>query len=137
MGEKIIIAGMRKDGTVVRVMPDGGEGPFPHTQMREMTEEEIEVAALSDPDAQPLTAEQLAQARRVPRVKTLRRALRMTQEEFAARFGLSLATVRDWEQGRTQPDQAASTYLEVIARDPQMVMRALGTEAGRVVGGAE
>ncbi len=92
-----------------------------------MTEEEITAAALSDPDAQPLTEEQLAQAKPVPRVKTLRRALRMTQEEFAQRFGLSLATVRDWEQGRTQPDQAASTYLEVITRAPDAVMAALST----------
>lgn len=74
MSDKTIVARMRGDGTVVRVMPDGSEEPFPHTPTREMTEEEIEAAALSDPDAQPLTEEQLARARRVPRVKTLRRA---------------------------------------------------------------
>ena len=83
-------------------------------------------------DAQPLNAAQLAQARPVPRVKTLRRTLRMTQEEFATRFRLSLATVRDWEQGRTKPDQAASAYLEVIARLPQAVMQALGTAPDQV-----
>jgi len=117
MGENLIVARMR----------DGSEEPFPDTPMRPMTEAEIEAAALSDPDAQPLTEEQLARAKPVPRVKTLRRALRMTQEEFAQRFGLSLATVRDWEQGRTQPDQAASTYLDVIARAPDAVIAALGT----------
>lgn len=71
----------------------------------------------------------MAQAKPVPRVKTLRRALRMTQEEFAERLHLSLATVRGWEQGRSQLDQAASTSLDVIARNPQLVMRTLGTEA--------
>jgi len=126
--EVLVCARVRADGTVVRVLPDGREEPFPRDMpTREMTEEGIEAAALSDPDAQPLTEVQLAQARQVLRVKTLCRALRVTQEEFATRFGLSLATVRDWEQGRTQPDQAASTYLEVIARAPDAVMAALGT----------
>jgi putative transcriptional regulator len=41
--------------------------------------------------------------KRVPRVKTLRRALGLTQEEFAARFEIPLGTLRDWEQGRTEP----------------------------------
>ena len=129
MSETTITAKRRSDGTLVRVMPDGAEQPFPQTPMRDMTDEEIETAALADPDAQPLTPEQLAQARPVSRVKAVRRALRMSQEEFAQRFCLSLATLRDWEQGRTQPDQAASTYLEVIARNPQMIMQTLGTEA--------
>jgi len=127
MSNDIISARMRNDGTLVRVMPDGTERILSREPLRPMTEEEITAAALSDPDAQPLTEEQLAQAKPVPRVKTLRRALRMTQEEFAQRFGLSLATVRDWEQGRTQPDQAASTYLEVITRAPDAVMAALNT----------
>lgn len=129
MSENIINAKMRSDGSLVRVLPDGSEQPLPIPPSRPMTDAEIEAAALTDPDAQPMTADQLANAKPVVRVKTLRRALRMTQEEFAERFHLSLATVRDWEQGRTQPDQAASTYLEVIARNPKMIMQTLGTEA--------
>ncbi len=129
MSDSTINAKMRSDGTLVRVMPDGSEQPLPIPPSRPMSEEETTTAALADPDAQPFTPEQLAAATPVPRVKTLRRALRMTQEEFAERFHLSLATVRDWEQGRTQPDQAASTYLEVIARNPKLIMQTLGTEA--------
>jgi putative transcriptional regulator len=129
VSENIINAKMRSDGSLVRVLPDGSEQPLPIPPSRPMTDAEIEAAALTDPDAQPMTADQLANAKPVVRVKTLRRALRMTQEEFAERFHLSLATVRDWEQGRTQPDQAASTYLEVIARNPKMIMQTLGTEA--------
>ena len=45
----------------------------------------------------------MAKARRVPRIKTLRRALRLTQEEFAARYKIPLGTLRDWEQGRSSP----------------------------------
>lgn len=127
MSDDIINAKMRSDGILVNIMPDGDDRPLPIPLSRSMTDEEIEAAARADPDAQPFTVAQLAAARPVPRVKTLRRALRMTQEEFAMRFHLSLATVRDWEQGRTQPDQAASTYLEVIARNPKMIMQTLGT----------
>jgi putative transcriptional regulator len=59
------------------------------------------------------------------RVKTLRRALALTQEEFAARFKIPLGTLRDWEQGRSEPDQPAKANLAVIARDAQGVERAL------------
>jgi putative transcriptional regulator len=93
-----------------------------------MSEEEIHAAALADPDAQPLTPERLATMRRVPRAKTLRRALGLTQEEFATRYHIPLGTLRDWEQGRSEPDQPAKAYLRAIAGDPGGVLRAL--EAG-------
>ena len=125
MSRKTTIAKIRSDGTVVEVLSDGGERPFPETPMRSMTEEEIEQAAAADPDARPMTPEELRRARRVPRVKTLRRALGITQQEFAARYHIPLGTLRDWEQGRTEPDQPARAYLTVIARDPEGVLRAL------------
>jgi putative transcriptional regulator len=90
-----------------------------------MTDEEVRAAALRDPDAQPLTEERLAGMRRVPRAKTLRRALGLTQEEFAARYQIPLGTLRDWEQGRAEPDQPARAYLKAIAGDPEAVERAL------------
>ena len=93
--------------------------------MRPMTDEEIAAASAADPDAQPMTAEQLQSARRVPRVKTLRRALGLTQEEFATRYHIPLGTLRDWEQGRSEPDQPARAYLRAIAGDPVAVSRAL------------
>jgi putative transcriptional regulator len=58
-------------------------------------------------------------------VRTLRQALGLTQEEFATRFHIPLGTLRDWEQGRTEPDQPARAFLKVIARDPDGVSRAL------------
>ena len=69
-----------------------------------------------------------AKARCVPRVKTLRRALGLTQEEFAAYYRIPLGTLRDWEQGRTEPDQPARAYLTVIAHDPDSVRRAPESE---------
>jgi putative transcriptional regulator len=125
MSKTTTIAKMRPDGTLVEVLADGGERPFPDTPMRPMTQEEIEAAAYADPDARPFTPAELARAKRVPRIKTLRRALRLTQDEFAARYRIPLGTLRDWEQGRSEPDQPTRAYLMVIARDPEGVRRAL------------
>jgi putative transcriptional regulator len=126
MSEKIITARIRSDGKVVEVQKDGRERPFPATAMREMTEAEIVAAAEADPDARPMTTDARRASRRVPRTKTLRRALSLTQEEFSARYHIPLGTLRDWEQGRCEPDQPARAYLTVIARDPDGVRRALG-----------
>ena len=126
MSKTTTIARMLPDGTLVEVLDDGTERPFPDDMpMRLMTDEEVHAAAMSDPDARPMTEDELRNARRVPRVKTLRRALRLTQEEFASRFRIPLGTLRDWEQGRCEPDQTAQAYLKVIANDPEAVERAL------------
>jgi putative transcriptional regulator len=90
-----------------------------------MTDEEAEANALSDPDNQPMTEEQLRSMRRIPFAKHLRFKFGLTQEEFAARYHIPLGTLRDWEQHRSEPDQASQAYLKVIAREPDMVARAL------------
>ncbi len=125
MNEMIITARMHKDGTVVEVLADGSERPFPKLPVRHMTEQEIHAAALDDPDAQPLTDADLARMKRVSRAKIIRRALRLTQEEFAARYHIPLGTLRDWEQGRSEPDQTAQAYLKVIAANPEAIYQAL------------
>jgi putative transcriptional regulator len=90
-----------------------------------LTEEEVHAAALSDPDNPPLTKRELQRMVRVPDVQAIRRKLGMTQVEFATAFHLSVGTIRDWEQGRTWPDQAARTLLRVIEQEPKVVQRAL------------
>jgi putative transcriptional regulator len=135
MSKTTTTARIRPDGTVAEILEDGSERPFPKTPMRPMTEEEIRAAAMADPDARPMTPEQRAKARRVPRVKTLRRALGLTQEEFAARYHIPLGTLRDWEQGRTEPDQPARAYLKAIAGDPDGVSRALAAGPRRAGAG--
>lgn len=90
-----------------------------------MTDADVHAAALRDPDARPLTDEQFAHMKRVPRAGTLRRALGLTQEQFATRFHIPLGTLRDWEQGRAEPDQPAKAYLRAIAGDPEAIQRAL------------
>ena len=92
---------------------------------RRMTPEAIEQAARSDRDAQPLTEADLKRMKRTPQAKIIRRALELTQEEFAARYHIPLGTLRDWEQGRAEPDQPTQAYLTLIARDPDHVNRLL------------
>ena len=124
-----IVARRQTNGTLVEVLPDGSTRPLEDktdwNRLRAMTDGEVHAAALADPDAQPLTDADQARMKRVPRIKTLRRALRLTQEEFATRYRIPLGTLRDWEQGRCEPDQPARAYLTVIARDPEGVTRAL------------
>jgi len=90
---------MRRDGVLVRIKPDRTEEVLPVEPLAPMTEAEVEAAASRDPDARPFTPEELAKAKRIPRAKTLRRALGLTQEEFAVRYRIPLGTLRDWEQG--------------------------------------
>lgn len=58
-------------------------------------------------------------------VKAIRRKLGLSQSVFAAAFGLSLHALRNWEQGKRQPDPAARAYLRVIEAAPDVVRRAL------------
>ena len=90
-----------------------------------MTAEAIDRAARADRAAQPLTEADLQRMKRTPPAKIIRRALELTQEEFAARYHIPLGTLRDWEQGRAEPDQPTRAYLTLIARDPEHVYRTL------------
>jgi putative transcriptional regulator len=90
-----------------------------------MTAAEKHAAAVSDPDNPPLTEEDMRRMKQTPWAKIIRRALSLTQEEFAARYRIPLATLRDWEEGRAEPDETARAYLRVIAREPEMVRKAL------------
>ena len=58
-------------------------------------------------------------------VRGIRAATGLSQEAFAMRYGFSVAAVRDWEQDRRQPEQAARTLLLVIAHNPGAVEDAL------------
>lgn len=58
-------------------------------------------------------------------ITQLREKLGLSQDRFAALFGLSSRTVRNWEQGIRHPEGPARTLLQVIDREPEAVMRAL------------
>src|SRR6516162_8843099 len=123
---------MSKTGTT-RVTVKPGD-PLPRgtsdwARLDAMTDEEIMASARSDPDAQPLTPEQLAKMRRVSRVKVLRQRLGMTQAEFAKAFHLPMTTLRGWEQHRSTPDAPARALLLAIERDPEAMRRLLAETA--------
>ena len=61
-------------------------------------------------------------------VKAVRQATGLTQAEFAAKFAISLGTLRHWERGDRKPRGATLVLLNVIAREPKAVMRALDTK---------
>lgn len=58
-------------------------------------------------------------------VKAIRHKTGLTQEEFASRFGFTRSAVRDWEQNRRTPEQAARVLLLVIGHNPAAVIEAL------------
>jgi len=115
-------------------MPDGSQVPTPKgktdwDKIDAMSDDEVTKAALSDSDAKPVTPERSTKMKRVSQVKVIRRALRLTQEEFSSKFHIPLGTLRDWEQKRSEPDQAAKAYLKVIAKDADAVLKALDNAA--------
>lgn len=117
------------DGTVEEVLPDGSTQSLASgtdwDYLTSMTEDEIEANALNDPDNPPLTEDELSRMRPVPNPREIRQRLHMTQEQFATRFHLRLGTVRDWEQGKKEPDSAAKALLRVIEHNPDAVLNAL------------
>jgi putative transcriptional regulator len=64
-------------------------------------------------------------------VRQIRSKLKLSQTQFAARFGLPAATIRDWEQHRKSPDSAARILLHVIKNEPDAVARALNAVGQR------
>jgi len=58
-------------------------------------------------------------------VKTIRKKIGMSQREFAASFGISLGTLRHWEQGNRQPHGPARVLLNLVAKEPKLVLSTL------------
>ncbi len=56
-----------------------------------------------------------------PDVKKIRSAFKLTQDEFAALLGISVKTLRNWEQGRRTPEGAARVLLQVAAKHPEAI----------------
>lgn len=119
---------MKKTSTTKVTVNPGSPPPRGETDWAKldgMTDEEVVAAAEADPDAQPLTPEELGKMRRVSRVKVLRKRLGMTQVEFADAYCIPIGTLRDWEQRRTSPDAPARALLRAIERDPETMRRLL------------
>ncbi|MCX7318598.1 MAG: helix-turn-helix domain-containing protein [Hyphomicrobiales bacterium] len=73
----------------------------------------------------PVTPELIDACSRKPEVRDLRRRAQLTQIEFAARLGVPVETIRNWEQGKRHPRGPARALLAVIAHAPDTVFAAL------------
>ena len=62
-------------------------------------------------------------------VKKIRTRLGLSQQSFAQTYGFALSAVRDWEQGRRQPERSARILLKVVEKEPEAVTRALAKSA--------
>jgi len=96
------------------------------------TDAEIERQIASDFDTSPgFTSAELARARRVlpattpKNVRAIRQRLGLSQQQFADRYGFSVETIRNYEQGHRHPTGPARVLLAVIANEPDAVTRAL------------
>lgn len=96
------------------------------------TEAGIARQAATDAATAPVfTASELKRARRVvsapaaENVRAIRRRLGLSQQQFAARYGFSVETLRNYEQGHRRPRGPVRVLLKVIASEPDAVTRAL------------
>jgi putative transcriptional regulator len=99
---------LKADGRIVELR-DGQEFPLVPT---------TPVAAALATSVNPATA---------PAVRDLRRRARLTQLEFAARLGVPVETIRNWEQGKRMPRGPARALLAVISHAPETVFAALAS----------
>jgi putative transcriptional regulator len=130
MSRTVTFARINHDGSLVHVTSDGSEEALSAEPIAPLMPEQVKEAVPQGPDAQPLSAEDAETMHLTPpHVASLRRALFLTQKEFAARYHIPLATLRDWEREHSQPDQTICAYLAVIARHPEIVRRALQRRA--------
>ena len=106
-----------------------GLSPEDMARLDAMTPEEIEQNALDDPDNPPTTEEEFTRGLFGRRVRLARKALGLSQREFAEQFRINLRRLQDWEQGRVAPDSAMSAYVTLIEREPETVRRILEAAA--------
>jgi putative transcriptional regulator len=107
-----------------------GKGRVDWKRIRATRDRDIAKQIGSDPEVAESTAAELGRARQVysppvPDVKAIRQKFGLSQGAFARRFGFSVRTVQQWEQGRAVPDRPARILLLVVQTAPRAVERAL------------
>lgn len=98
-------------------------------KIRGATDRDLEQMIAEDPDTAPDMSKNRDWRKvltpRMPDVRAIRRQLGISQVQFARRFGFSVRTVQEWEQGRAIPDRPARILLHVIEQSPRAVERAV------------
>jgi putative transcriptional regulator len=103
---------LKADGRIVEILADGTERP-------------VTIA-----DLEPVAAPR-GRSAAATYAKGVRARTRLTQAQFAARIGVPIETVRNWEQGKRAPRGPARALLKVIERAPHVAFAVLGEEQGR------
>ncbi len=78
-----------------------------------------------DPEDRSVSDADLKRALMGRRIRQLRQRLGLSQSEFATRFGIPLANIKQYEIGRTMPPPAVQSYLRVIEANPKEVAEVL------------
>jgi putative transcriptional regulator len=107
---------------VTKKMRDEAAAKVDWAKIDAMSDDDIARQVAENPDAAPLLDDAQAASAMIAHT---RKRLGLSQAAFAERYGIPVATLRDWEQGRRQPDKAVFSYLRVIQREPEMVAKAL------------
>ena len=82
-------------------------------------------ADLNDPEDRDVSVAGLERGLMGREIRRLRSRLELTQEDFAERYGIPVANIRQYEIGRTMPPPAVRSYLKVIAADPEGCAKAV------------
>ena len=100
---------LKADGRIVEILPDGSERPL-----------------ATDPWSIAAAAHNAARAEEASYARNVRGQTGLTQTAFAARIGVPVETVRNWEQGKRSPRGPARALLKVIEQAPDAAFAVLG-----------
>jgi putative transcriptional regulator len=117
---------LKADGRIVELR-DGQEFPLAPAmpELAVAMPEPVPAMPAASPTAPDVTS---GETPPLPAVRDLRRRAQLTQLEFAARLGVPVETIRNWEQGKRAPRGPARALLAVIAHSPETVFAALATD---------
>jgi putative transcriptional regulator len=92
-------------------------------RLKKTSAAKVEAQALADRDNPPLSEQQLKRVVLAREVRLIREQTGLSQSQFATRFHIGLARLRDFEQARSEPDFVVRVYLRMILDDPNQADR--------------
>jgi putative transcriptional regulator len=119
---------LKADGRLVAILPDGSEGPLPQPAVqpvREVSAPPLVPNARAVADDAALTAQTAVLPDTAGYARRIRTNAKLTQTEFAARIGVPVETVRNWEQGKRVPRGPARALLKLIEQAPDVAFSVL------------
>ena len=112
---------LKADGRLVEILSDGSERALPQAQPGGLPY--VESPSIHPDRPREVSRSDASYARNI------RGASRLTQAEFAARIGVPIETVRNWEQGKRSPRGPARALLKLIDQAPDVAFQVLGRKS--------